>query len=123
DVLATLTVADTGNGPVLLYPLRRSTHRHPFFRIPRSDEVFYLFDILRTTAPDPAAVQAQVAANRALYEQAKDMDGSRYCIGTIPFTQRDWKEHYGPTWLLFVAAKLAYDPQNVLTPGQGIFSY
>ena len=123
DVLSTLTVADTGNGPVLLYPLRRSTHRHPFFRIPRSDEVFYLFDILRTTAPDPAAVQAQVAANRALYEQAKDMDGSRYCIGTIPFTQRDWKEHYGPTWLLFVAAKLAYDPQNVLTPGQGIFSY
>jgi cytokinin dehydrogenase len=37
-------------------------------------------------------------------------------------TRDDWRAHYGHDWWRFKAAKLWYDPNNVLTPGQGIFT-
>ncbi len=40
----------------------------------------------------------------------------------MPFTPADWANHYGPaTWARLTAAKRAFDPANVLTPGPGMF--
>ena len=37
-------------------------------------------------------------------------------------SQEQWQQHYGPaTWQRFAAAKKLFDPNNVLTPGAGIF--
>jgi len=121
DVLAQLTVADTGNGPILFYPFRRSKLERPFVTTPQ-EEIVYLFDILRTAPPVPSVVNAMVAANRTLFEQARDLGGKRYPISSIPFSQADWIEHFGTQWPIFLLQKEHYDPGHVLTPGQGIFT-
>lgn len=120
SVLANLTPAATGGGPVLCYPFKREKATQPLLALPSDDTVF-IFDILRFAPPDPAAVQALVAENRALFEQARDLGGKKYPIGAIPFTHADWLAHYGAASLLVLAAKAAFDPAKVLTPGQGIF--
>lgn len=117
--LAGLTVADTGQGPVLLYPFRTAPLRRPLVEVP-SEPVAFLFSLLRTTVP-PATVAEQVAGNRALYERARDAGGKRYPIGSVDLSPRDWVDHYGPDYPAVLAAKAAYDPRRVLTPGQGIF--
>ena len=119
-ILETLTLNDTGQGPILLYPVRTEKFTHPFFRVPEGRHVF-LFDILRTAPPVPEVVDYMVASNRALFEQARELGGVRYPMNAIPFTQEDWKRHFGSEWKDFVQAKREYDPRNIMTPGQGIF--
>lgn len=120
EVLANLTPADTGQGPILLYPFRTNRIDSPLFRLPK-EPVAFLFSILRTAPPDPVVVQRMVDSNRALYERNRDLGGTRYAIGAIPFTPQDWRRHFGKSWRDLLAAKCRYDPSNVLTPGQGIF--
>lgn len=114
-----LTVADTGQGPVLLYPFHTAPLHRPFVRVPR-EPVAFLFSLLRTTVP-PTTAAEQLAGNRWLYERARDAGGKRYPVGSVELTRRDWVDHYGPVWPAVVAAKAAWDPRRVLTPGQGIF--
>lgn len=121
NVLAHLTVADTGNGPVLCYPFRRSKLRRRFVQTP-DEEICYLVGILWTAPPDDrSAIEAQVAANRALFEQARELGGVHYPIGSIPFSPADWRQHFGADWQRFRGQKARYDPRQVLTPGQRIF--
>ena len=118
---AFMTVADTGNGPILCYPFRRSKLRHSFVQTP-DEEICYLLGILRTAPPDDRTVlDAQVAANRALFEQARELGGTHYPIGALPFSPADWRQHFGKAWPRFLRQKARYDPRQVLTPGQGIF--
>lgn len=119
-VLDQTTVNDTGNGPVLIYPFRRSKVGVPFMALPE-DGFCYLFSILRFAPPVPPVVQGLLAANRSIYEQLRDLGGKRYPISAVPFTPADWEDHFGCAWDDFVEAKGEYDPNNVLTPGQGIF--
>jgi FAD/FMN-containing dehydrogenase len=122
DVLDQTTPADTGNGPILIYPYRRDRVKQPFLAQPDSD-VCYLFSLLRfAIPPTPEHVQGLVAKNRAIYEQLRDLGGKRYPISAIPFAPADWIDHFGSKWGAFVAAKSEYDPEKVLTPGQGIFT-
>ena len=120
SVLQTLTEAEV-NGPILLYPFRRSKLTRPFIKTPK-EEVIYLFSILRTAAPDPTVVNAQVAANRVLFEQARELGGKSYRISALPFSQEDWIEHFDNSWKTFLRWKGFLDPQKLLTPGQGIFT-
>jgi FAD/FMN-containing dehydrogenase len=121
SVLADLTLADTGQGPVLLYPFSSGRLHRPFVEMPDED-VAFLFSLLRTAVPPaPDLVARLVADNRAVYEQARDAGGKRYPIGAVVLSEADWRDHYGPDWPAFAAAKARYDPRHVLTPGQGIF--
>ncbi len=117
--LADLTVADTGQGPVLLYPFRTGLLRRPLVAVPREPTAF-LFALLRTTVP-PTSAESQLAGNRTLYERTRDAGGKRYPIGSVPFTPADWRDHFGPRHPLLRAAKAQWDPQGILTPGQGVF--
>ena len=63
-----------------------------------------------------------LAGNRRLYDQAVAIDGVRYVIGAIPdFTPRDWRRHFGDAREFLSRSKQRFDPDHVLTPGQGIF--
>jgi hypothetical protein len=63
-----------------------------------------------------------LAGNRALYDQARAVGGTRYVIGAIPdFTQQDWRRHFGARWDFLVYVKRRFDPDKVLAPGQGMF--
>lgn len=121
NLLAELTPADTGGGPILLYPVPRRLLTRPFVPVPTSD-VLFLLSILRTVfPPDPAEVERLIAANRAMYEQARSLGGTQYAIGSIPMNTSDWVRHFGSTYGRFVVAKTMFDTNRVLAPGQGIF--
>lgn len=119
-IVSNLTLADTGQGPVLVYPVKTSRFTRQFFRVP-DESVVFLFSMLRTAPPDPAVIQQMVDSNRELYERVRAMGGTNYLIGAIPFSKNDWRRHFSPAWGRFVSAKRRYDPDNVLTPGQGVF--
>jgi FAD/FMN-containing dehydrogenase len=120
-VLDGLTLADIGPGLVLLFPFSTRRLHRPFVEVPR-ERVAFLFSLLRTAAPPtPEVVARMVADNRVVYELARDAGGKRYPIGSVELSPADWRDHYGPDWPAFAAAKARYDPRHVLTPGQGIF--
>ena len=120
DVLATLTPAEVGGGPILLYPFPRKRLTRPMVRVPDTDLVF-LLSILRALPADDATVRALLAANRALYDKAVAVGGTQYPIGSIPVDRTDWRTHYGPRYAQALADKATYDPRAILTPGQGVF--
>ncbi|MFI9587205.1 FAD-binding protein [Streptomyces sp. NPDC052236] len=110
-------------GVVLLYPLVRRHLRSPLLRVP-DDPVPYLMAVLWALDPaDQAAVTARVAANHAAYERVRAAGGTQYPVGAIPMTADDWRAQYGEAWEEFAAAKRRYDPNNLLAPGQHIFTF
>jgi cytokinin dehydrogenase len=121
-VLDQETTETMGPGSVILiYPFLKSKVDTRFLALPDS-EITYLFSLLRTTPPlaDPFD---QVQRNREIYDDLRLIGGKRYAISSVPFRHDDWQDHFGVQWRLFVLAKLFYDPHNVLTPGQEIFSF
>ena len=121
ETLATLTVDDVGQGPILIYPFNREVFRAPFFRVPDSRH-FFVFALLRNAVP-PTVERATelIADNRTLFERAVMLGGKRYPFDSVPMTRHDWQKHYQPLWGAFVSAKRHFDPSEILTPGQGIF--
>jgi cytokinin dehydrogenase len=121
ETLATLTVDDVGQGPILIYPFNRELFRAPFFRVPDSRH-FFVFSLLRNAVPPtPERITQLIAANRALFERATILGGKRYPFDSVPMTKHDWQKHYQPLWGKFVSAKRHFDHDEILTPGQGIF--
>lgn len=128
EVIPKLAPDDVGpTGFVLLFPQRRSRMTRPFFRVPAPEagsDWVYLFDILTDnviSGPDPSFAERMQQRNRRLFERARELGGTRYPIGVLPFTREDWSIQYGETWHEFVKRKRRYDPDNILTPGPGIF--
>ncbi len=120
DVLADLTPAEVGGGPILLYPFPRKRLTSPMLRVPDGELVF-LLSILRSVPPDDALVRTLLADNRAMYEKAVAVGATQYPIGSIPSETGDWQRHYGARYPQAVLDKATYDPCRILTPGQGIF--
>ena len=98
---------------------RRNAIKRPLTRMP-DEEIVYRFQLSRVL-PAGTDTQSMIALNRTLYERARDMGGFRMTSSAVPMTQTDWIQHYGPVWPIVQAAKKKYDPQNVLTPGHGMF--
>lgn len=121
SVLATTTPADAG-GVVLLYPVPRALIKEPFVRLPDSP-MFFLMAMLRAVnPPSTAETNRLLEVNREQYDQVVAVGGTQYPVSAIRLTPDDWRRHYGPAWPSFNAAKRQYDPNRVLTPGQGIFT-
>jgi cytokinin dehydrogenase len=125
NTLNELTPEDVGpTGFLLLFPEKASAFTRPLFRIPKHTRYVYLFDILTAApapGPNPAFEAQMLARNRALYDEAVLLGGTRYPIGSIEFDHDDWRQHYGSAWFDFRRAKRRYDPGNILSPGPGIF--
>lgn len=120
EVFDNLTLADTGQGPVLLYPVNTTKVGIPSFRLP-NELVCFSFNLLKTASPAPGAADAMVVHNRSLYDAVESVGGTRYTSGALPFTSSEWRRHFGPIWFALLLAKLLYDPDRVLTPGPDIF--
>lgn len=121
-LLEALTPAALGPGGVILfYPLLRERLTTPLLRT-TDEDVSYLFDILSSAPPDDtAAIDRTLARNRAAFHTVTAAGGTHYPVGSVPLTPEDWRTHFGPAWPAFATAKRTYDPNGVLTPGQGIF--
>ncbi|KAF3890233.1 MULTISPECIES: FAD-binding protein [Nostocales] len=122
EVVSTLTLADTGNSPILLYPVKTDRFTRPLFKVP-NEQIVFLFAILRTApSGDDTAIARMLDDNRRLFERNRNLGGTHYPVNAIAFSQEDWQQHFGSVWSRLVNAKRRYDPDNVLTPGQGIFN-
>ena len=117
-VLATPTEVAFSNQ--LFSVWRTSSMKRPLARVPKEDLVVR-FQLLRRPPASFTDIGSLVAMNRTLYERARDMGGTRLTTTAIPFSQADWIQYYGPAWESFRKAKQRFDPNNVLTPGQGMF--
>jgi len=116
--IANLTTADTGGGPVPIFPFPVCSNL-PFVRLPESD-VAFVFGIFRL-AQTPEIAQTMVDGNRAVYEASLATGATMYPIDAIPMSESNWEVHYGEAWPLLLARKETYDRDHVLTPGPGIF--
>jgi FAD/FMN-containing dehydrogenase len=120
ELLSTATDDEAGRLRILLYPLRSSRIRRPLLRVPDEEDVF-LCDVMRTAAPTAESVGRMLARNRSLFETNRARGGTLYPISAIGLGHDEWREHFGPEWPAFLRAKHRYDPDCLLTPGQGIF--
>ena len=126
EIVSTLKQDDwSRTSSALLYVHRRAAMTRPCFRVPDRTDWVYLFDILNdsgTPGPNPAFLERMLTRNDTFWTKAKLLGGTRYPIGALRFTNEDWVEHYGPTWSAFRDWKRRFDPEQILTPGPGIFS-
>lgn len=92
----------------------------PLLPFPNEPLAFQAWIIRRVPAE---RVPAVLDANLRLWQRVRANGGTRYAgYGAVPFTPEHWAAHYGPKpWARLVAAKRAFDPRGVLTPGPGIF--
>src|SRR5689334_17731124 len=91
ETLATLTIDDVGQGPILIYPFNRELFHTPFFRVPETDH-FFVFALLRNAVPPtPGRAAELIAANRTLFERATMLGGKRYPFDSVPMTRHDWQ--------------------------------
>jgi FAD/FMN-containing dehydrogenase len=125
DVIPSLTPEDVGStGFVLLFPQKRSKLTRRFFKVPDRTEWVFLFDILTAASVpgfDAAFQRRMLDRNRALFDKARRVGGTRYPIGSLEFDKQDWKQQYGKDWDDFKRMKKRFDPEGILTPGPGIF--
>jgi cytokinin dehydrogenase len=114
--------ADLGPlGQAALNPIRREAIRTPLVRLP-ADALVHAFNLIRLPATDdPDGARRLVAANRAAYERIRDAGGTLYPVAALPMSGADWQRHLGPVLARLEAAKRAFDPQHVLTPGYEVF--
>jgi cytokinin dehydrogenase len=113
-------------GFILILIHDRAKFTRPFFRLPDAarGRWVYLFDILNDSTLqglDPTFKARNLARNRALFELARERGGTRYPIGAVEFNRTDWRLQYGEAWPEFARRKRQFDPDNILTPGPGIF--
>jgi len=93
--------------------------RRPLFRLPQGPDVFLV--VILGTLADPAAAMETLERNRRFFERARQFGGTLIPAGAVPLSPQDWREHYGPVWESFEAAKRRFDPDKILSPGPGIF--
>lgn len=126
-IVENLKPDDVGAGGfVLIFPHIRSKMTRPFYRVPDggAHDRIWLFDLATTSLTptrDPAYAERMIARNRAWFEEARDVGGVRYAIGALDFDRADWERHFGAAWPEFERRKRHYDPDNIMTPGVGIF--
>jgi hypothetical protein len=120
EILDELTPGEFGDDlPVEIFPLKPENCTRPLFRLPDSPIVFGLGAESSLTKPEKAS--ELLVRNRRFYERARELGCKIYPVCAVPFTQKDWQDHYDPFWDQLLAAKQRYDPGNILTPGPGIF--
>lgn len=120
EIFRFLKPADIGSDfPISLSPINTALSTRPLFRLP-DERLAFLLD-LQSTAPNLEIANRMVSRNRQLYERARELGGILYPIGATPLSKSDWKIHFHPYWERFADAKMRYDPDNILTPGVGIF--
>ena len=98
-------------------------YTRPLLRMPNVDIAYELRVQRRSTGPGSPDTEALLAATHVLLPRVLAAGGKIYPPYCPILSKQQWLEHYGPEVLQrFTAAKKKFDPNNVLTPGPGIFS-
>lgn len=115
---------DTGNGPILIYPVNKSKWNNRTSLVTPQEDIFYLVAFLSSAVPSSTGTDG---LEHILTQNERILD---FCEGArlgmkqyLPHysTQDKWQAHFGPKWEVFVKRKSTYDPLAILAPGQRIF--
>ncbi len=105
-----------------VFPMITARFAQPLQKMPAADVSVGVRLHRRTSADTMHDPQAMLAANQTLVTRLLATGGKVYPPYAPVLSQEQWQQHYGPaTWQRFAAAKKLFDPNNVLTPGAGIF--
>ena len=97
-------------------------HTQPLQKTAGGPLAFELRMQRRAAAAEAHVLDAMLAANHALVVRVQAAGGKIYPPYCPILSKEQWQVHYGAeTWQRFAAAKRRFDPNNVLTPGAGIF--
>ncbi|CAJ1939829.1 unnamed protein product [Sphenostylis stenocarpa] len=108
------------SGISLVYPINRNKWDDKMSPVTPEEDVFYAVSFLRT-ADSLDMVEKFQAQNQQILEFCKraGIKITEYLTGNK--TQEQWMEHFGSKWKLFAHRKAEFDPNKILSPGQGIF--
>ena len=105
-----------------LFPMITARFTQPLQKMPAAELSFGVRLQRRTSADNMHDAKAMLAANEALVTRLLSSGGKVYPPYAPALSPEQWQQHYGPaTWQRFAAGKKRFDPNNVLTPGAGIF--
>ncbi|CAI9765650.1 unnamed protein product [Fraxinus pennsylvanica] len=117
-------LADTSNGPVLIYPVNKSSWRNKTSMVTPDEDIFYLVAFLSS------AISSSTGKDGLEHILTRNKRILRFCersvLGVKQYlanygTQEEWKAHFGTRWEVFSSRKSMYDPLSILAPGQRIF--
>lgn len=120
ETFGTLRPADIGiDFPISFFFINTKVCKRPLLKLPEESSAC-LWNLM-TTMPDSQAAEKMINVNRQFFDQACQVGGKHLPVSAIPLTRRDWQEHYDSSWEQFEKAKRRFDPDNILSPGPGIF--
>lgn len=97
-------------------------HTRPLQKMPAAPVAYELRMQRRTAVTDDAVLKSMLTANHSLLARVLASGGAIYPAYCPILSREQWQVHFGAdTWKRFAAAKKRFDPNNVLTPGAGIF--
>ncbi len=103
-------------------PMITARFKQPLHILPEGALAFTLRLQRRASAENAPDHKAMLIANQTLAQRCMTSGGKIYPPFAPVLSRDDWKRHYGvQTWQRFAAAKQRFDPNNVLTPGAGVF--
>ncbi|KAJ1400673.1 Oxygen oxidoreductase covalent FAD-binding site [Sesbania bispinosa] len=107
-------------GLVLVYPMNRTKWDDKMSAVTPDEEVFYIVSFLHTTGFDK--LEAFQAQNQQILQFCADAGiGIKQYLPQTK-TKEEWVQHFGPKWEAFQDRKVQFDPNKILSPGQGIFN-
>ncbi|XP_024538326.1 cytokinin dehydrogenase 7 [Selaginella moellendorffii] len=110
------------NGPMLIYPLNRSKWETRSSVVVPDESIFYIVCLLRYVVEGGQPLEAHLQQNEEIMRRCEinGLNVKQY----FPHYHSDteWKQHFGESWGKFLANKIKYDPNAILSPGQGIFA-
>jgi FAD/FMN-containing dehydrogenase len=103
-------------------PMNTGRFTRPMFRVPKEVQAFGVWLFRRAPTGDTEAISAMIKSNSEMFAKMTAVGGKRYTPYSGVMSAQDWAEHFGPeTWPRLSEAKKKFDPNNVLTPGAGMF--
>ncbi|KAK7329687.1 hypothetical protein VNO77_23862 [Canavalia gladiata] len=107
-------------GQVLIYPMNRSKWDDNMSAVTPDEDVFYAVSFLHSTGFDK--LQEFQAQNQQILQVCADAGiGIKQYLPKIK-TRQEWVQQFGPKWEIFQKRKHQFDPNRILSPGQGIFN-
>ncbi|XP_020236170.1 cytokinin dehydrogenase 2 [Cajanus cajan] len=105
-------------GGCLVYPMNRNKWDDRMSAVTPKEDVFYSVNLFRFAVQNVEKYEVQ---NQKILQFCKDADIKikEYLAGNK--THQEWVEHFGLKWKLFKDRKAKFDPNRILSPGQGIF--
>ncbi|RDX64778.1 Cytokinin dehydrogenase 3, partial [Mucuna pruriens] len=107
-------------GLVIIYPMNRTKWDDKMSAVTPDENIFYAVSLLHATGFDK--LEEFQAQNQQILQFCADSG-----IGIKQYlpqnkTRGQWVEQFGPKWKLFKERKAQFDPNRILSPGQGIFN-